>query len=170
MGEIAQQFNGFNSSTFNGNTLTLQYAMKRLMILAGLVFFLTSCSEKKTAVFTTENGAIDGYDAVAFFTDSAAVKGDKTLSTDWNGATWCFSSQEHLDAFKASPEKYAPQYGGYCAYGTADGHLSPTETDTWTVRDGKLYFNYNQKVKNRWMQDQDRYIIEADKNWPGLSQ
>jgi len=142
--------------------------MKRFTILI-LLFSVVGCSEKKEAVYSTDNGAIDGYDPVAFFTDSAAVKGDKRLSTQWNGATWCFSTAANLEAFKASPEKYAPQYGGYCAYGTADGHLSPTQADTWTLREGKLFFNYNQEVKALWMQDQPGYIEKADKNWPGLS-
>lgn len=140
-----------------------------LFLLAIATAAIIGCSDKKSTVYTTDNGAIDGYDPVAFFTDSAAVKGEKSLSTEWNGATWCFSTAEHLETFKASPEKYAPQYGGYCAYGTADGHLSPTEAETWTVRDGKLYFNYNMKVKELWSQDIPSYLEKADKNWPQLS-
>ncbi|HYC28216.1 MAG TPA: YHS domain-containing (seleno)protein, partial [Chitinophagaceae bacterium] len=65
----------------------------------------------------------------------------------------------------ADPEKYAPQYGGYCAYGCADGHKAPTEIDTWTVMDGKLYFNYNQKVKAFWDKDRPKYIRLANMNW-----
>ncbi|HEY6900870.1 MAG TPA: YHS domain-containing (seleno)protein, partial [Puia sp.] len=81
---------------------------------------------------------------------------------------WCFSSPKNLEAFKASPEKYAPQYGGYCAYGTSQGHKAPTEVDTWTVLDGKLYFNYNQKVKAMWTKDQPALIKKADETWPTL--
>lgn len=139
-----------------------------LFIISSLL--LAACGNPATTkVYSTDNGAIDGYDPVAFFTDSAAVKGDKAFTTEWNGASWCFSSAENLEAFKANPEKFAPQYGGFCAYGTADGHLSPTQADTWTVLNNKLYFNYNQKVKDRWMQDQKGYIEKADKNWPELS-
>lgn len=137
-----------------------------MLVLAAI---LSGCTTNEPAVYRTDNGAIDGYDPVAFFTDSAAVKGDKQFSTEWNGATWCFATPENRDAFTANPEKYAPQYGGYCAYGTADGHLSPTEADTWTILGGKLYFNYNMKVKERWMQDTKGYIEKADQNWPELS-
>ena len=72
--------------------------------------------------------------------------------------------------FKADPEKFAPQYGGYCAYGTAKNHLSPTLTETWTVLDGKLYFNYNMEVKKLWTADQKAMIKMADENWPKLKE
>lgn len=137
-------------------------------ILLFLVLLIAVGCSKPSKVYSTDNGAIGGYDPVAFFTDSAAVQGSKDFAYEWNGATWMFSSASNLEAFKASPEKYAPQYGGWCAYGTADGHLSPTQPDTWTIVDNKLYFNYNMKVKDRWMQDQGGYIIKADKNWPEL--
>jgi YHS domain-containing protein len=96
------------------------------------------------------------------------VKGADSLAYLWEGATWLFSDMENMNAFKASPEKYAPQYGGYCAYGTADGHKAPTQIDTWTVINDKLYFNYNSKVKEMWTKDQKNFIIKADANWPAL--
>jgi hypothetical protein len=70
-----------------------------------------------------------------------------------------------LDSFKNSPEKFSPQYGGYCAYGMAEGHKAPTEADTWTLVDGKLYFNYNQQVKESWSKDIPTYIVQANQNW-----
>jgi hypothetical protein len=70
--------------------------------------------------------------------------------------------------FAVDPEKYAPQYGGYCAYGTADGHKAPTETDTWTIDNNKLYFNYNQKVKELWNKDRPGLIKKADEQWPKI--
>ena len=87
---------------------------------------------------------------------------------NWQGVNWFFASQSDLDSFKVNPEKYAPQYGGYCAYGTAEGHKAPTETDTWTIVDGKLYFNFNKKVKQYWLKDQSSLIKKADAQWPGL--
>lgn len=143
--------------------------MKKLLLPFTLAVVLLGCNSKDPVVYSTDNGAIDGYDPVAFFTDSAAVKGDKQFSTEWNGATWSFSSPQNRDRFTANPEKFAPQYGGYCAYGTADGHLSPTQADTWTILDGRLFFNYNQKVKEKWMEDTKGYIEKADQNWPDLS-
>jgi YHS domain-containing protein len=82
--------------------------------------------------------AIRGYDTVAYFTQSKPVEGDNVFTTQWSGATWKFSSQEHLDLFVRNPEKYAPQYGGYCAYGVAQMNLVKIEPEQWTIIDEKL--------------------------------
>ena len=131
-------------------------------------FMLTACSsgdQKGPEIFQKGGYAIGGYDPVAFFTEKQPVKGESRYPFQWKEATWLFASQANLDSFKNAPEKFAPQYGGYCAYGTAEGHKAPTEADTWTLVDGKLYFNYNQKVKQSWLKDQSRYIEQADINW-----
>jgi hypothetical protein len=70
-----------------------------------------------------------------------------------------------LEAFKANPEKYAPQYGGFCAYGTSEGHKAPTQPDAWTIVNDKLYFNYNKDVKVLWNKNQSERIKKADENW-----
>ncbi|MFN8353164.1 MAG: YHS domain-containing (seleno)protein [Spirosomataceae bacterium] len=123
---------------------------------------------QKSAVFVTDSVAVRGYDVVAYFTDSSAVKGTAQYKHWWMESWWYFASQEHLTSFKTNPEKYAPQYGGYCAYGTADGHKAPTQPDAWTITDGKLYLNYNKKVMELWRKDQPGFIEKADKNWPLL--
>ncbi|HTL06761.1 MAG TPA: YHS domain-containing (seleno)protein, partial [Chitinophagaceae bacterium] len=103
----------------------------------GLVILLCviqlNIAAQASAVFIAPEGAIHGYDPVAYFTEGKAVKGDKQFTYQWNNATWYFSSQRTLDSFAVSPEKYAPQFGGYCAYGMADGHKAPTEPDAWTI-------------------------------------
>lgn len=121
---------------------------------------------QQAALFNTNGIAIHGYDAVAFFTDSTALKGDTAFRFHWQGADWLFASHEHAAAFKAHPEKYAPQYGGYCAYGASRGYKAPTEIDTWRLKNGKLYFNYNKKVQELWLKDQDALIEKADRQWP----
>jgi YHS domain-containing protein len=121
---------------------------------------------QKSPVFAPEGKAIKGYDAVAFFTDAKPVKGVDSLSYKWQGAEWLFVSRKHLESFKSNPGKYAPQYGGYCAYGTSQGHKAPTEADTWTIVGDKLYFNYNGEVKKMWLKDQQPLIKKADQNWP----
>ena len=123
-----------------------------------------------SAIFFTEEGAIRGYDPVAYFKSADAVKGKKEFSYNYENATWYFSSQENLEIFKANPEKYLPQYGGYCAYGTSDGdgHKAPTQPDAWTVINGKLYFNYNKKVQTLWLKDTTELIRKADVNWPKI--
>jgi len=116
-------------------------------------------------VFVTAKGAIDGYDAVAYFTEGMPVKGEVQFTYLWRGASWYFSSAANLEKFRAEPGKYAPQYGGYCAYGTAEGHKAPTQPDAWTIVAGKLYLNYNRDVKDIWSKDRSNFIKKADANW-----
>lgn len=119
--------------------------------------------ERKGLFGYEHNGiAIRGYDTVAYFTQSKPVKGKDDYSTEWSDATWKFSSQEHLDLFVADPEAYAPQYGGYCAYGVAQESLVKIEPEQWTILDGKLYLNYNEKLNNKWKKDTAGYIKTAD--------
>ena len=112
--------------------------------------------------------AINGYDPVAYFTVGKPVKGQDGLVTEWMGAKWKFSSQANLDLFKANPEKYAPQYGGYCAYGVTRGYLVKVEPDQFTVRDGKLYLNFDADVQSTWLKDPAGYIKDADNKYLAL--
>ena len=97
-------------------------------------------------VFETDGVAIGGYDAVAYFTDAKAVEGTKQHSFDWYGATWHFVSEANRAAFAKDPEKYAPQYGGYCAFGVSRGYAVKVDPTAWKIVDGKLYLNYNHDV------------------------
>jgi YHS domain-containing protein len=133
--------------------------------IIGLLFSFSLLAQQPE-IFSTDAGAIAGYDPVAFFKEGKAVPGKKELTTSWNGADWHFSSSENLTLFEREPAKYAPQYGGYCAYGTAAGHKSPTLAETWTIVNDKLYFNYNPKVKKLWNENQKALIETADNNWP----
>ena len=118
---------------------------------------------KRGLISDTVTGvAINGYDTVAYFTDKKAVKGSDAHAFSWNGANWKFASKEHLDLFKASPEKYAPQYGGYCAYGVSQGYLVSIEPEQFTVLDGKLYLNYDAGVQKKWTKDIKGYNQVAD--------
>lgn len=114
--------------------------------------------------------AIDGYDPVAYFTDGKPVKGSKDHEFDWQGATWRFASAEHRDLFAADPEKYAPQYGGYCAYAVANDSLAGIDPEAWTIHEGKLYLNYSAKIRQQWSEDIPGYIAKADANWPAVVQ
>ncbi|MEJ5995071.1 YHS domain-containing (seleno)protein [Pedobacter sp. Du54] len=142
--------------------------MKSLFVTLYLLVAIGSAKAQKSEIFAPAGKAIKGYDPVAFFTQSKPVMGADSLSFAYKGANWLFSSTENLKKFKASPGKYEPQYGGYCAYGMADGHKAPTQTETWTVTDGKLYFNYNLKVKEMWNKNQPAFIEKANAQWPGL--
>lgn len=124
----------------------------------------------KTGLFSyMETGiAIRGYDTVAYFTESRPVKGSTKFTTDWMGATWQFSSQEHQALFEAEPEKYAPQYGGYCAYGVAVDNLVKIEPNQWTITGGKLYLNYDKGVQLTWEKDISGFVETADRKFADL--
>ncbi|BBM89483.1 hypothetical protein COTS27_01183 [Spirochaetota bacterium] len=112
---------------------------------------------------------ISGYDTVAYFTQGTPTKGSKEHSYVWKDATWLFSSSEHLELFKADPEKYAPQYGGYCAWAVAaKGKLFNIDPEIWKIVDGKLYLNYNKKVGEKWEADIPGFISQADEKWPEI--
>jgi YHS domain-containing protein len=126
---------------------------------------------KNSSVFSSRTDtAINGYDTVAYFTSNKAVKGLDNLSTDWKGAKWKFSTAANLELFKANPEKYAPQYGGYCAFGVSQGYLVKVDPEQFTVRENKLYLNYDADVQARWSKDITGYISSADQKFPQLLQ
>lgn len=141
--------------------------MKKI-ILALSIILVTSVSlvAQKSSTFIQSGKAIRGHDPVAYFTESKPVKGNEKLVYNWNNANWYFSSQQNLDQFKADPEKFAPQYGGYCAYGLSNGYKAPTDADAWTIENGKLYLNYNTEVREMWNKEKKERIEKADKNWP----
>ena len=120
------------------------------------------------AVYTEGGIAVDGSDVVAYFTQGAPVAGDATITHDYMGATWQFSSEANRDAFAADPAAYAPQYGGYCAYAVSQGYTAPTVPDAWTIVDGKLYLNFSLSIRRRWARDIPGYVAAADANWPGV--
>jgi YHS domain-containing protein len=112
--------------------------------------------------------ALDGYDPVAFFTDGKPLNGDPDISSTYRTATYLFVSKEHKEMFEADPEKYVPQYGGYCAFGVALGKLFPVDIRTWQVRDGKLYLNLNPTILGLFNKDFKGQVAKAETNWPAL--
>lgn len=110
--------------------------------------------------------AIDGYDPVAYFTEKKPVKGVPEFRVDYQGSTFQFVSVDHRDAFAADPAKYAPQYGGYCAYGVAKGYKAKIDPEAFSVVHGTLYLNYSDAIRTRWLSDVSGYIQQADANWP----
>ena len=112
--------------------------------------------------------AIKGYDPVAYFVDARPVRGDKAFAFEWGGATWQFASAGHRDLFAGEPEKYAPQYGGYCAWAVANGDTAGIDPEAWRIVDGKLYLNYDKDIQKKWEADVPGNISKADRNWPEL--
>lgn len=144
--------------------------MKNLWFLAAfLVVSAAQLKAQKEEVFVSHSQAIRGYDVVAYFTVGKPVKGNEEFSFQWKDATWLFSSKENMEAFSHDPEKYAPQFGGYCAYGMSEGHKAPTDPNAWTIINGKLYLNYSSKVKQLWIKNPAERIGMANKYWSSLT-
>jgi YHS domain-containing protein len=147
---------------------------RRLLALSLLCFGLTAWAAPpvntlKNSFFSTRTDtAINGYDPVAYFTENAPVKGQDAYTLEWKDATWKFASQANLDLFKSNPDKYAPQYGGYCAYGVAKNDLVKVDPEQFTILDGKLYLNYDASVQKEWAKDRAGYIRQANELFPKL--
>lgn len=139
--------------------------MRYLAIISLLLLSLPSCAQKGE-VYATRKGAIKGYDPVAYFSESKPVQGTDEHTYEWKGATWHFANAENLETFTEDPEKYAPQYGGYCAYAVANGYTAKIDPEAWKIVDGKLYLNYNKDVQQDWESKQQEYIEQANQNWP----
>lgn len=117
------------------------------------------------------NGVIlDGYDPVAFFTDNKPVKGDAKFQFKYEDAIYYFASQEHLDLFKKDPEKYKPQFGAWCAYAVSLGRVAPIDVNTFSIVNGRLVIQHNQRAVNGWNKDVQGNLTLADKYWPRVSE
>lgn len=137
------------------------------LVISMLVFSQSTLAESK--ILANSGVAISGYDAVAYHVQGKAIKGDAEYTYTWNGADWHFSNRNNLDKFANSPETYAPQYGGYCAFAVAKGALAPIDPHAWTIHNGKLYLNYSQSVSDKWQRNIDSFIATANENWPRLN-
>lgn len=146
---------------------------RKLALFAALMVFLALAMVQCLAIdpINKKRGvAIRGYDPVAFFTESRAVEGDKQYTHRWMNAEWRFISAENRDLFAADPEKYAPQYGGYCAYAASQGRIYDANPKFWKIVDGKLYLNYNGTAQQRWEKELPKNIAKAAQLWPQLIQ
>jgi YHS domain-containing protein len=149
-------------------------------LFAGLVllamFTVTACTNSpkpqagKAFNNVDEKGVIlDGYDPVAFFTDNKPVKGDEQFQLTYDEAIYHFASKEHLNLFKANPEKYKPQFGAWCAYAVSLGRVAPIDVNTFSIVNGRLFIQHNQRAVNGWNKDVAGNITLADKYWPKVS-
>lgn len=112
--------------------------------------------------------AIRGYDPVAYFTVGKPTKGNVSFSASHKGATYHFASAANRDAFVKEPEKYAPQFGGFCAMGTALERKFDGDPNLWRIVDGKLFLNVAEPAHKRWQSDIPGYIKQANQNWPKI--
>jgi YHS domain-containing protein len=144
--------------------------MKQLSILCLVVgLTLSASAQTKTLLNLDKEGvAIQGYDPVAFFTDSKPVKGKPEFVAKKDGAVYLFASKEHRDLFLKEPAKYEPQFGGYCAYGLSKNKLAPVEVDAFQIVGGRLLMQYSKGIRDDFNKDTKGNLSKADSNWPGL--
>jgi YHS domain-containing protein len=131
-----------------------------------LALMATATTALGGSYFEKDGVALRGYDPVAYFTESKPVQGSPAYQVAHRGSTFNFASQANRDLFKADPARYAPQYDGFCAYGTAVGYKAAIDPEAYSIVDGKLYLNYNADIQKKWRADLPGYIAKADKNWP----
>ena len=138
-------------------------------LTAGVLLSVASAAAAVDPVNKNRSGvALKGYDPVAYFEERKPVRGSAQFSHEWMGARWQFASAENRDTFAASPNQYAPQFGGYCAWAVSQGYTGDVDPDAWRIVEGKLYLNYSKGVQKKWEQDVIKRIEEANKNWPML--
>jgi YHS domain-containing protein len=139
-----------------------------VLVAATLALIPLAAQAKSPEIYTgiLSSTAVGGYDPVAYFTDGKPVAGKSDITHQWKGATWRFVSTKNRDLFKAKPEAYAPQFGGYCAWAVSQGYTAKGDPNYWKVVDGKLYLNYDASVQKNWEKDIPGHIVNADRNWP----
>lgn len=140
--------------------------MKSKFPFSILILFSIGAFAQKDLIYQNKSGAIEGYDPVSYFDDAKAIKGSADFTFEWSGTKWSFLSAENLETFKENPEKYAPQFGGYCAYAVSQGYTYKSDPEAWKIVEGKLYLNYNQKIQEKWLKDQSNLIKLGEANWP----
>ena len=114
--------------------------------------------------------ALQGYDPVAYFKESKAVKGNKEISSTWQGATYRFASNENKADFDKEPAKYEPQFGGFCGYAVSEGHTAKIDPEAFTIIDGRLILQYSKSVLKMWNKEAAERLKKADANWPGIAE
>ncbi len=151
------------------------FSLLMIVVLAGGLFIWVrgEAAQKRVNTGLFGSVAIKGYDTVAYHTESQALKGKSEYSYEWNDAIWHFSSATTRDLFAANPERYAPQYNGFCASSiTAGGFLSAIakttsmiDPEAWRIIDGKLFLNFSKGLMDKWSENTAANISKADQNW-----
>jgi hypothetical protein len=143
--------------------------------LRPLVFILTvilstaASAATKPGINTSRGDlALRGYDAVAYRTDGKPTLGSPSFEYRWKNAVWRFATAEHRDRFAAEPERYAPEFGGYCAYAVSRGYTADGDPNVWRIVDERLYLNYSTQARELWEKDVPGNIVRGRQNWPGV--
>lgn len=143
-----------------------QKKIKMILISISLVLLLLSgLSNIAVGNSPLHSIAINGYDTVAYFKNGKALQGSESYTFRWHGMIWHFLNKENRDLFAKSPEKYAPQYDGYCAWAMTEARKARTDPKMWKIVNGKLYLNCSRAAYEKWSKDIPGNIKKADMNW-----
>ncbi len=130
-----------------------------LLAIVGLTGTVHAASDQNSVP------AVQGYDVVSYQTAKKPIRGNGHFTAVHEGATYLFSSKENLNTFKANPNRYAPAYGGYCAYGVSVGKKFVGDPEVWRVVDNRLYLNLDANIQDEWFKDVPGRIKAADEKW-----
>jgi len=154
-----------------GRSIVRRYA--RVLLGAGLVLAAAGAYVVNSVglfatdpVFTTRQGALDGFDPVEYFVSGKAVRGNEHVRTEWGGAKWSFTSEGNRQKFLADPKRYVPAYGGYCAYAMANNYTANGDPEAFTVVGDRLFLNFDMDTRSTWLAERDVLITASDQNWP----
>lgn len=139
-------------------SVSLLKKLALVAIVAGLAVMILGAVEAPTI-------GIKGYDPVAYFTEGKPLQGSDAQTFQWHGMTWHFVSKQNRDLFAANPEKYAPQFDGYCAWAMTESRKAITNPEVWRIYEGKLYLNCSKEAYEKWIKDIPGHIEQANKNW-----
>ncbi|EPJ48014.1 MAG: hypothetical protein OFPI_31090 [Osedax symbiont Rs2] len=142
--------------------------LKAIVITAAMAISQFSFAADIEANADDNDIAIKGYDPVAYFTQGKAMQGSHKYSATYKNAIYHFSNANNRDLFKANAEKFAPQYGGFCAMGVAMKLKFDTDPQAWRIVDQKLYLNLSKTVQKKWLSDIPGHIDTAENNWGEL--
>lgn len=148
-------------------TLSFRFTIALALIAAGLVAG-AAAYEKSQVNVSRGDLALQGYDAVAYWTSGQATLGNPSFEHRWNNAVWRFSTAANREQFAKDPARYAPEFGGYCAYAVSRGYTANIDPNAWRIVDGRLYLNYSKRVQKLWEEDVPGNIAKGRQNWPGV--
>jgi hypothetical protein len=148
-------------------TLSFRLTIALALIAAGLVAGAAAYQKSQVNVSRGDH-ALQGYDAVEYWISGQATSGNPSFEHRWNNAVWRFSTAANRERFAKDPERYAPEFGGYCAYAVSRGYTANIDPNAWRIVDGRLYLNYSKRVQKLWEEDVPGNIAKGRQNWPGV--
>lgn len=143
--------------------------MRNIALTAVLALAMISAASAKSLLNVDRSGVgLKGYDPVAYFTQTKAVKGDAQFQSKANGVIYYFASAENKAAFDTNPAKYEPQFGGFCAWAVSRGYTAPVDPNAFQIVNGRLLLQYSLKVRKDFSADIEGNLRKADANWPSI--